>query len=425
MGAPLLPQPSERFVHLASALAQRPSGPAPRPPLQGALRRLRSGLLSAFPDRRGAARGGVRSALLRARADSGRPVAQPGRNPRAALPRLRLGGHGHPLRDRDPASDRIRARRLRVPAALSASGRPTRLPAAGGGGGLAQRRPGIRGRGHGDPGAPERAPLAREVWVPVALALTFWALLGMVASSARTPTESRYIYPSAVFLLLILLEFVRVIRPTPRLVLFGVGALLVSLVPNAINLHEQARRIRTAAASERVEIGALELLRNEVPAASIPYLSRKADILVVGGNGFRIVPVTYFAAFDRYGSPGASPAALATRGETQRQAADKVLLKGDDLTLSPLSANGSAAVQNCRSPGQDEALSVPPAGLEIKPQGSRSDVTVAARRFATDFQKLSVPSGSGPLLLKPGRSQAVQPWLVQVSGARVCAASKA
>ena len=266
------------------------------------------------------------------------------------------------------------------------------------------------------------APVAREVWVPAALALTFWTLLGMVASSARTPTESRYIYPSAVFLLLILLEFVRVIRPTPRLVLFGVGALLVSLVPNAINLHEQARRIRTAAASERVEIGALELLRNEVPAASIPYLSRKGDVLVVGGNGFRISPPTYFAAFDRYGSPGASPAALATRGETQRQAADKVLLKGDDLTLSPLSANGSAAVQNCRSPGQDEALSVPPAGLEIKPQGSRSDVTVAARRFATDFQKLSVPSGSGPLLLKPGRSQAVQPWLVQVSGARVCAA---
>ncbi len=145
------------------------------------------------------------------------------------------------------------------------------------------------------------------------------------------------------------------------------------LVPNAINLHEQARQIRAAAADERVELGALELLRNEVPAASIPYLSRKGNVLAVGGAGFRVLPVTYFPAFDRYGSPAYSPAQIAAAGEIRRQAADKVLLKAGDLTLSSLSAGASAGGHGCRSTG-GQPIGVPAAGLEIRPreiQGER------------------------------------------------------
>jgi type II secretory pathway pseudopilin PulG len=262
------------------------------------------------------------------------------------------------------------------------------------------------------------SPPAREIWVPVVLALTFWILLGMVTSTQRAPTESRYIYPSAVFLLLILLEFTRSIRLTPLVVLIGVGALLVSLVPNMINLHEQARQIRAAAAVERVELGALELLRDEVPAASIPYLSRKGNVLAVGGAGFRILPVTYFPAFDRYGSPAASPAEIAATGEIRRQAADKVLLNAGDLALSSLSAGASGGGHGCRSTGQP--IGVPAAGLEIRPHGSRANVTVAARRFASGYQGLDIPAGSGPMALKPGASQEGRPWSVQITGASVC-----
>ena len=251
------------------------------------------------------------------------------------------------------------------------------------------------------------------------LALTFWTLLGMVTSTQRTPTESRYIYPSAVFLLLILLEFTRSIRLTPRVALIGVGVLLVSLVPNAINLHEQARQIRAAAADERVELGALELLRDEVPAASIPYLSRKGNVLAVGGAGFRILPVTYFPAFDRYGSPAYSPAEIAAASEIRRQAADKVLLNAGDLALSSLSAGASAGGHGCRST-EGQPIGVPAAGLEIRPRRSRSNVTVAARRFASGYQGLDVPAGSGPMALKPGASQEVRPWSVQITGATVC-----
>jgi hypothetical protein len=273
----------------------------------------------------------------------------------------------------------------------------------------------------------------RWLWVPVAGALTFWVLLG---TAAREPQVARYLYMSAVFLLLILLELVRDIRPTPRLALFGLGAVVISLVPNVITLHTEARELRKFARSERAELGALELLRKEVPAASLPFLTRHDRVIDVGGQGFliarhdrlldagtqgfHITPTTYFAAVDRYGSPAASPQEIASGSEAQRLATDEVLLKADDLTLSSAPADRSAPGRGCRSKGLSEPFSVPPSGLEIRPRRSRSDVTVAARRFATDFQRLEVPGGSGPLVLRPGRSQEVRSWQVRVNGATVC-----
>jgi hypothetical protein len=265
----------------------------------------------------------------------------------------------------------------------------------------------------------------REVWVPVALALAFWALLGMVASPERPPTASRYIYPSAVFLLLIALALVPRFRPTLWVIGGTVAVLLVSLVPNVINLHEQARRIRASAADERVDLGALELLRSEVPAGSVPSLTLKAGVLGVGGQGFPIAAATYFAAVDRYGSPAASPEGIAAAGESRRQAADRLLLKAGDLTLSSM-PGGSGGGHDCRrafGPSISFGLpfGVPAAGLDIRPHGSRSDLTVLAHRFATRFQKVSVPAGSGPLLLKPGTSQVARPWTARIIGATVCA----
>jgi len=271
------------------------------------------------------------------------------------------------------------------------------------------------------------SPLPREIWVPLALALTFWALLGMVASAQRPPTISRYLYTSAVFLLLILLELAGSIRATPRVIWLTVGALLVSLVPNVINLNDQARQIRDFATVERADLGAVELLRDEVPVASIPDLVRQRTI-GVGGQGFRVPATTYFAAIDRYGSPAASPEEIASGAEAQKHAVDQVLLQGHDLTLSQPPAGRSGAGRNCRpATGAAEtsgpSLRVPASGLEIRPQRSRSGVTVLARRFGTSFQRLKVPAGLGPLILRPGRSQQVRPWLVRVGGASVCPAA--
>jgi hypothetical protein len=266
-------------------------------------------------------------------------------------------------------------------------------------------------------------PVRRELWVALALGLAFWALLGTVVTAERPATASRYIYPSAVFLFLIILALIGRVRMTSRLAWVTAGVLLVGLVPNVIALNDQARKIRDLATIERAELGAVELLRDEVPPSSIPDLVRGARIIRVGGPGFRFPPITYFNGVLRYGSPAASPQALASGGELQRHAVDDVLLRGDDLTLSD--ASGSAVPDgNCVSAdgsgGGGREFLVPETGLVILPHGSRSELRVGARRFASSFQPLSIPNGSGPLALRPGASQEVRPWIARISGARVC-----
>jgi hypothetical protein len=193
---------------------------------------------------------------------------------------------------------------------------------------------------------------------------------------------------------------------------------VVSLIPNLVNYNTQARNIRAAAGDERAQLGAYNLLRDEVPATSLPRLSRKHNVIRVGGSGFEIPPRIWFDAVDRYGSPAASPAELASGPEARRLDVDRVLLQAGDLDLSNLPAGQGG--RSCRVPAPDQPFTVPATGLEVRPLQSRERVTVAARRFAAGVQELDLPRGDGPMLLKPGASQAGRPWLAQADGAAVC-----
>ena len=108
-----------------------------------------------------------------------------------------------------------------------------------------------------------RRPIAREIWVALALGLTFWALLGLVVTAHRPPTASRYIYPSAVFLLLIILVFVGRVRATPWVIWGTAFALFLSLVPNVIALNDEGNKLRQLARIERADLGAVELLKDD------------------------------------------------------------------------------------------------------------------------------------------------------------------
>jgi hypothetical protein len=269
--------------------------------------------------------------------------------------------------------------------------------------------------------------LEREIWVPIALALTFWGLVGMAASPDRPPEASRYLYPSAAFLLLFVLELARGTRATPGIVLVAAGALAVSLIPNLVNLKQQADRIRASAASERAELASLELLRGEIPPASLPAVTIDAGVLHVGDGFPAISSSRYFAAIDRYGSPALSQGQLATASEGQRQAADRVLLDAGDLSALRAPARLASRAEGCRAAragpgGVESTFQVPPAGLVVEALGSASAVSVAARRFGAAYQSLDLPAGAGALLLRPGAGQGGRPWSVLVSGARVCRA---
>jgi type II secretory pathway pseudopilin PulG len=262
-----------------------------------------------------------------------------------------------------------------------------------------------------------------EIWVPVALALTFWVLVGMVSGAGRPPEASRYLYPSAAFLLLFLLELVRGVRATPRVALLVCAAVALSLVPNVVNLADQARRIRAFAGTERSELGAFELVRREVPTAPFPPLDLNAGVLEVG-SGF-IASSRYFSAVDRYGSPAMSPRQLSAATESQRLAADRVLLEVGDLAALRVPPARTPTAVACRlasagSGKRDVPLRVPPHGLLVEPQGALSDVSVAAQRFAAQPQPVRLPRGPGDVLLVSGAPENGRPWFVVVDGATVC-----
>jgi hypothetical protein len=271
-------------------------------------------------------------------------------------------------------------------------------------------------------------PVAREVWVMLALGLAFWTLLGTVVTPERPATASRYIYPSAVFILLILLVFVGRFRAPPWAIWGFAVALVISLVPNAIALNQQANKLRELARVERADLGAVELLKDEgVPLESIPRLSRGARIVTVGGRGYEFSPVLFFNAVLRYGSPAAGPEQLAAMPEERRTAVDEILLTGDSLTLLNAPSGLARASHRCRPAfgtevGRAEVFRVPTAGLLIRPTKSRSRLDVSARRFGDGFQRLEVPAGSGagPVFLKPAPNPLARPWLAKISDGTVC-----
>ncbi len=222
----------------------------------------------------------------------------------------------------------------------------------------------------------------------------------MVAGGARGPRVSRYLYPSAVFLLLILLELVRGVRFRPRLIWLGAGALLVSLVPNLVNLNDEARQIRDFASLERSQLGALELLRDEVPAASIPALRLDRGVLIVDRAGaHRRHDVLRGSRSLR--EPGLQPGGDRRRGREPARGRSTRCSSRATISPSPsfppaaqpagTTAGGHSAP---RSASVGRSAFLPPAwrsGLER----SSSAVTVLARRFATRFQPLERPARAG------------------------------
>ena len=130
-------------------------------------------------------------------------------------------------------------------------------------------------------------------------------------------------------------------------------------------------------------------------------------VVSIGARGNPISADAYFAAVDRYGSPALSPAQLAAAGPDQRNLADQVLLRADDLELSRPSGGVAAEAGGCRPAfgpdvGFGRSFTLRGGGLLVLPRGTQP-LTIAARRFATGFQPLRLPRGAQSVVLKPAK----------------------
>lgn len=277
------------------------------------------------------------------------------------------------------------------------------------------------------------------LWTAVALGGSFWIFAGLNEKVGRSPTESRYQYVGAIFLMLILAEVFRGMRLGRKSVILTVLLTAAAVASNVYYLHLSYESYRHTSQLERGALGSLDIAADTVEPGFV--LTEELT-----GTGYVHVEAGVFLdAAEDYGSPGYSPEELSSAPQEVRFAADKVLFgalraeyvplgRGDveeppRVTSEP--ANGSVAVGRSAcakvAPGEAGTLvTLPPDGAYVE-AGKRRIADLRLRRFSSggefpiDMQQTLQPHQAAEIRIPPDRSRVPWKLLVESVGpATVC-----
>ena len=234
----------------------------------------------------------------------------------------------------------------------------------------------------------------------LAAAATFWGLTALYRAQLNAPGDSRYLYPSAVFIILIAVELVRGVRVSARGFAVIAVVLAAAAVANFSLLRAGSRQLQENSSYVAAELGALEIAGSGTEPSYHPDPAR-APVLTAG---------PYFDAVHDLGSPGDTGQEIERRPEPQRQAADNVLLQslrvGLRSVLNSRSRSTAPAVETAvggtarrgthciafipTAPGAALDITLPTVGVDITPTGS-AGVEIRLRHFADTFPGLLMP----------------------------------
>ncbi len=283
----------------------------------------------------------------------------------------------------------------------------------------------------------------------IVILIVFWTLTGIgrayvtVGPLVLTATgdESRYLFIGAVFVLLLVVELVRVRASAAPVAAAVVTVLAVAaIVSNWNPLREGAQLLRTQAQYTTAELEAMNMDRDIVAPS---YVS----------NGFVFQVITaraWFAAERDLGSPPLSVTGLEAEPEPAREAADSQFVHIQGLALRGAAASSRAtpgappaldAVSSATSTTRGGCVNfapdpytpsgavnliqvtVPSAGLVVR--SPRTVATVSLRRFAAQFAPLGTVAAGATATLAIRPDLGSVPWHAQVSAAgpvSICAA---
>ena len=251
------------------------------------------------------------------------------------------------------------------------------------------------------------------------LPLGYWLLTALSRAQYNEPDASRYLYPGAIFVVLVLSELIPRLRvPGGRVgavacAVVALGILGFSIHGNVEQLRDGAAGLRETSAYVRAELRAVELARGRVDAAFRPDPVRAPQIDAGG----------YLAAVDDLGSPAESLRALRHAPAPIRSAADAVLLGALDARLT---ATSELSVEHCALAAKraDGSVVVRGRSPSVVVEATTSPVAVSARVLAPRGATTSigtVPVASGRALRLP--PTAAGSWEVLLASAgpiRVC-----
>ncbi len=276
----------------------------------------------------------------------------------------------------------------------------------------------------------------------IAGALTFWMLVALARGQSDGASNSRYLYPSAVFILLTIGGMMSWRKATPQGVALAACLLLFAGVGNLNVLLANVRGRTKLDDQVRVVLGAAEMIGHAGKSSLRPD-PPKVHYLTLGA---------YLTAVHQLGSPAFSPTQITTQPEASRALADKTIIDGEQIGIeAPPSLVGATppTVENTEgitttttthadatclttTPTTTSAaldLTVTP-GHSLYLAPSHTDaVTLYARRLAATYPQQplgTLPASDGPRGLGFPVDASTLPWhirLVPTTALLICQGS--
>ncbi len=250
-------------------------------------------------------------------------------------------------------------------------------------------------------------------WVAMVVALAMFAsqVLSWIPD-VREPGTSRYIYPGAFVVLLVMIEAARGYRPNRTAFVAIWLVALTGLATNAAIIKNSGNALRARGPMVRSELTAATLLGEAFPY--FPGPSAKPLSELVSAPGIPTIP----EAEQKYGGLAFSPSELASQSDPIRIALDSIISQAYGFTLIPYQGEKPAGCEAFKA-GSDglSTAPVPEAGAILT---SKTGGAVTIRRFGSAFSNtvgelppvrpitLNVPQDSNPT-----------PWQIAVKAPRL------
>jgi hypothetical protein len=263
------------------------------------------------------------------------------------------------------------------------------------------------------------------LWPILAAATASWFLTAFNAFAGRDPTASRYQYAGAIFVLMILANLLKGVRPSKGVLWVAAALTLAAVGPNLVILKDGGDVLKQQAVITRSDTAALEIARRTVdPEFQLnPELAGTPSLVDIFAG-------KYFEAVDEYGSPAYSETELDSAAEEGRRQADIVLANALPMTITayPGAYDPGSGSENCVTvpggtpPTSEVQLSVGISRIELAP-GPPAAFTL--RRFAVGEYPVTTGGAPGDSVTKMWipRDSSLRPWYLHIEAqqaARVC-----
>jgi hypothetical protein len=233
----------------------------------------------------------------------------------------------------------------------------------------------------------------------------------------RLPDNDRYLYPSAVFIVLIAVELLYGVRLRRRGVLVGAVVVAIAVASNLVFLSDDYKLFwKPRSELIRADLTALETAGPSNPSFLLTQDVSAAPFFIIGAG-------SYLSAVSAWGSPAYTEPELASASESSRLEADKVLAAILGLKLAP----GGATSTPCRtvdgSPTGLPGVRLGPGTTTLKASaGARAQVVLG--RFSDELRVDAGPLRGGStasITIPADRSD--RPWRLGAKGkgtVRIC-----